>query len=147
MQNFPKNTQILASGDIMCVSSHKSENSIRSYASKVSSKKKREMFDTLSNKIKPTNKPGISEIVETNAQMTPNNDNDLPLKFDLVPLFPELDDDPLESNNFLELIDKIKKENQHLQTPQIPQTADTINTPQTMAANALTTLLRESLCI
>ena len=31
--------------------------------------------------------------------------------FDLLPVFPELEDDPLESENFLEMLNKIEKEN------------------------------------
>ena len=108
---------------IMVVNSHKSENSIKSYASKCPENKKEQMFDALAKPFAPTN-------IQLNTPTTPskpeqsNVQNQLPTEnatipldkhnFELVDLFPNMDED-IPDDNFLEAIQKIENKNQKLQ--------------------------------
>ena len=114
---------------IMVVSSHKSENSIKNYASKCPEIKKKQMFDALAKPFAPTTNqqnncnvpktPQIGDESNTKNQVpteTATIPPPLDRKFELVDLFPNMDDDPLTDDNFLEAIEKIEKQNQKLLT-------------------------------
>ena len=95
---------------IMAVSGHKSENSIKSYSFVCPDNKKREMFDALASKAKTvteSNKPQ-QKSVPTDVQALQN------ANFNIEPIFPDDDEDPLETENLLQIIDKIEKENSQL---------------------------------
>ena len=76
------------------------------------------MFDALPNNISKINT--TPEQRKPKKQEKDNNFNPQEVQmpntesFNLVPVFPDMDDDPLESDNLLEIINKIEKENAHL---------------------------------
>ena len=85
---------------IMTVSSHKSENSIKTYFAKCPENKKLEMFDTLAQPFKQDPPQPLHQI-DNNIQNPP------PLQ--LVDMFPDMADDPLNDDHFLEAIKKNRK--------------------------------------
>ena len=117
-------TQGFEARHIMAVSGHKSENSIKNYSSVCPDTKKREMFDALAKNMKQDkineNPPG---------QLPPEVNKLTTEQFEILPLFPDMADDPLENENILQIIDKIEKENSNLQVPNTNVTK--VQKPQT----------------
>ena len=109
---------------IMVISSHKSENSIKSYSSKCPENKKKQMFDALA---KPfANPPHVpmkniqnqiqqpAKVAYSERTQTPTLQENMPIQepnFNLVDLFPNMDDEPLNDDNLLAAIEKIEQEN------------------------------------
>ena len=109
---------------IRVASSHKSENSIKSYASMCPQKKKSRKFDALA---KPFADPPkvprqeiqnrIPNLIKNTSKNTPQTNQNLPTNepnFQLVDLFPNMDEDPLNDDNFLAAIERIENENSQL---------------------------------
>ena len=141
--------------DIMIVSSHKSECSIRSYATKCSPKKKRKVFDDLSKNFKPTAMTTTAEqkketeqkqlpddtiqrvtdqckpLVELNA----NNNNTTEISNEnkdqnngqILPYVSNFDEDPLADDNFLKMIKNIEHQNQNVVLNQNVQNFQNVN--------------------
>ena len=97
---------------IMVVSSHKSENSLKSYASKCPDNKKQQMFDALARPFVQNPAPQPMHSIENVMPPQPSisNQNQQP-NFKLVDLFPDMEDDPLNDDNFLAAIQNIEYEN------------------------------------
>ena len=98
---------------IMVVSSHKCENSIKTYASKCPETKKKEMFEALAQPFvnpsipfKEQNQNVQKSVVPQQSINTPDQAN-----FQLVDMFPDMEEDPLSNDQFLEAINKIEREN------------------------------------
>ena len=100
---------------IMVVSSHKSENSIKSYSSKCPEKKKKQMFDALAKPFAPSNAKNPQKVQNSPAkpeQFGPKVSTPAPdPNFQIVDLFPNMDEDPLSDEHFLATIESIEKEN------------------------------------
>ena len=87
---------------IMAVLRHESENSIKNYTSVCHDIKKQEIFDML---VKYMKERTVTDPIPEEVNKLQNNN------FNLVHLFPGMEDDPLKSENFLEMIAKKEKEN------------------------------------
>ena len=122
----------------MIVSSHKSENSIKSYAAKCPERKKKEMFDALAQPFADSPPIPMQEIQNKNPPKPVTQRQDEystvgPVAnepyFDIVNLFPNMEDEEdLNDNNLLAAIEKIESENSQLQAPTPRSTvSNTIN--------------------
>ena len=111
-------TQGFEARHIMAVSGHKSENSIKNYSSVCPDNKKEQMSDALARKMNKNQSETAPNAIGNNSETcrpVPQEVQNLnTANFDIVPLLNEMDNDPLESEDFLQMIDKIEKENQHL---------------------------------
>ena len=92
--------------DIMAQTGHKSESSVRSYRSKISSKKCRQMSECLAKNMenKPPNEPPAKRPAKATVSVPPPTD--------WLEVDPE--DDQLSYVNLLEILGNIEKENAHL---------------------------------
>ena len=126
---------------IMAISGHKSENSIKSYSSVCPDNKKRQMFEVLARNMNPKKQKTRDENVMYNqlqADTVPQEVNNLQNEnLEIVPLFPEIEDDPLESDNILQMIDQIEKENAKLLSTSPKE--DTVMTTPTKAVTTPST--------
>lgn len=112
---------------IMVVSSHKSENSIKSYASKCPESKKKEMFQSLSKELVPPPKnsipstsanpgPVVIQGQQFQAQQVPaKEEQQAEPNLENAEAFLLDDNDQLDDQNLLELVENIEKQNANLQ--------------------------------
>ena len=125
---------------IMVVSSHKSENSIKSYSAKCPENKKKEMFEALNQPFSNPPQPAYPQIDNNQIEIRqnyppPQSNNALKNQnLQLVDMFPDMANDPLNDDHFLEAIQKIERENNVLKPVQ-NQNQTQVTTSNTVTSN------------
>ena len=115
--------------DIMATTGHKSETSIKTYASRCPTKKRRKMCDALAEKLidNPTDDKNCEkkeEIKNTPKMPAPQNQNET-----------EFEDLELPDNQIIDILTQIKKENE--QFTKAPTQPENPNIPNTSVPNLL----------
>lgn len=135
---------------IMVVTSHKSENSIKSYAAKCPDNKKKQMFQCLSKELVPKSayQAPVANNVAVNIMPPPQPLAPPPVQAPLqkqdppnlhnVDVFPVDDHDPLDDENLLQILEKVEAENQDLQV--MPVNNNVPPQPQVEIPNAVANL-------